>query len=162
MGGCWFGNYCIDSVNSWDSCPGVCSNMCNWTPKNGATWVSTPTDAGWATGARTSTWVAALTSTWSAREASWRSRRLWHTVLTLDLAPPTTVDSSMAPTMALTIVDSTMAQVLAVPTLDLGLPTIVGPISGPTMALTMAQALTKDYTQAPNYIKRLAKIKQKI
>merc|ERR1712243_547495 len=132
--------------------------------------VSTPTDAGWATGARTSTWVAALTATWSAREASWRSRRLWHTVLTLDLAPPTTVDSSMAPTMALTIVDSTMAQVLAVPTLDLGLSTIVGPTSGPTMALTMdptmaltmAQALTKDYTQAPNYIKRLAKIKQKI
>merc|ERR1712226_892953 len=28
--GCWFGNYCIDSVNSWDSCPGVCSTMCNW------------------------------------------------------------------------------------------------------------------------------------
>merc|ERR1712243_369640 len=114
--------------------------------------------------------VGALTSTWSAREASWRSRRLWHTALTLDLAPPTTVDSTMGPTMALTIVDSTMAQVLAVPTLDLGLPTIVGPISGPTMAptmgptmaLTMAQALTKDYTQAPNYIKRLAKIKQKI
>merc|ERR1712233_269011 len=28
--GCWFGNYCIDSVNSWDSCPGVCSTMRNW------------------------------------------------------------------------------------------------------------------------------------
>merc|ERR1719264_2217974 len=28
--GCWFGNYCIDSVNSWDSCPGMCSTMCNW------------------------------------------------------------------------------------------------------------------------------------
>merc|ERR1712020_421419 len=23
--GCWFGNYCIDSVNSWDNCPGMCS-----------------------------------------------------------------------------------------------------------------------------------------
>merc|ERR1712184_178762 len=28
--GCWFGNYCIDSVNSWDSCPGMCNTMCNW------------------------------------------------------------------------------------------------------------------------------------
>merc|ERR1712168_1522976 len=28
--GCWFGNYCIDSVNSWDSCPGMCSTNCNW------------------------------------------------------------------------------------------------------------------------------------
>merc|ERR1711936_1458173 len=28
--GCWYGNYCIDSVNSWDSCPGMCSTMCNW------------------------------------------------------------------------------------------------------------------------------------
>merc|ERR1711910_320466 len=28
--GCWFGNYCIDSVNSWDSCPGMCSTMGNW------------------------------------------------------------------------------------------------------------------------------------
>jgi len=28
--GCWFGNYCIDSVNSWDNCPGMCSQMCNW------------------------------------------------------------------------------------------------------------------------------------
>jgi len=28
--GCWFGNYCIDSVNSWDSCPGMCYTTCNW------------------------------------------------------------------------------------------------------------------------------------
>merc|ERR1711884_961492 len=28
--GCWFGNYCIDSVNSWDNCPGMCSTPCNW------------------------------------------------------------------------------------------------------------------------------------
>merc|ERR1711992_397741 len=28
--GCWFGNYCIDSMNSWDNCPGMCSQMCNW------------------------------------------------------------------------------------------------------------------------------------
>merc|ERR1712130_656032 len=69
----------------------VCAAPCaTGTPKNGATWASTPTDAGWATGARTSTWVGALTSTWSARGASWRSRRLWHTVPTLDLAQPTT------------------------------------------------------------------------
>merc|ERR1712179_509974 len=103
----------------------VCAAPCaTGTPKNGATWVSTLTDAGWATGAKTSTWVAALTSTWSARGASWRSRRQWHTAPTLDLAQPTTAD--------------------------------------PTMASTMAQAPTKDYTQAPNYIKRLAKIKQKL
>merc|ERR1711862_44198 len=89
---------------------------------------STLMDAGWATGARTSTWVAALTSTWSARGASWRSRRLWHIVLTLDLAQPTTAGLTM----------------------------------GPTMASTMAQAPTKDYAKAPNYIKRLAKIKLKL
>merc|ERR1712179_393505 len=120
----------------------VCAAPCaTGTPKNGVTWVSTPTDAGWATGARTSTWVAALTSTWSARGASWRSRRLWHTAPTLDLAPPTTAGPTMAdptsgPTMALTM--------------------------GPTMASTMAQAPTKDYAKARNYIKRLAKIKQKL
>ena len=62
-------------------------------------------------------------------------------MLTLDLAQPTTADPTMAdptsgPTMALTM--------------------------GPTMASTMAQAPTKDYAKAPNYIKRLAKIKQKL
>merc|ERR1712192_11640 len=34
------------------------------TPKNGATWALTPTDAGWATGASPWNKVAALTSTW--------------------------------------------------------------------------------------------------
>merc|ERR1712179_646040 len=98
------------------------------------TWVSTPMDAGWATGA--------MTSTWSARGASWRSRRLWHTAPTLDLAPPTTA----GPTTA----DPTSG-----PTMD--------PTMGPTMASTMAQAPTKDYAKkAPIYIKRLAKIKQKL
>merc|ERR1712004_949970 len=28
--GCWMGNFCIDSVNSWDGCPGMCSTLCNW------------------------------------------------------------------------------------------------------------------------------------
>merc|ERR1712223_235876 len=28
--GCWFGNYCLDSVQSWDNCPGLCYNVCNW------------------------------------------------------------------------------------------------------------------------------------
>merc|ERR1712055_381027 len=28
--GCWFGNYCIDSVNTYDSCPGMCNTMGNW------------------------------------------------------------------------------------------------------------------------------------
>merc|ERR1712027_92071 len=32
--GCWLGNYCIDSVNSWDNCPGMCSTMCNWETEN--------------------------------------------------------------------------------------------------------------------------------
>merc|ERR1712130_103421 len=94
--GCWFGNYCIDSVNSWDSCPGVYSTMCNWDTEE---WcdMGVDTNGCWmATGARTSIWVAALTSTWSARGVSWRSRKLWHTVLTLDLAQPTTADPTMA------------------------------------------------------------------
>jgi len=32
--GCWFGNYCIDTINSWDNCPGMCSTMCNWETEN--------------------------------------------------------------------------------------------------------------------------------
>merc|ERR1711963_772278 len=78
------------------------------TPKNGATWASTPTGAGWATGARTSALAAALTSTWSARGASWRSRRPWHTALTLDRdLPASTMARTFGPTMA-----PTMAQAL--------------------------------------------------
>merc|ERR1711963_424091 len=92
------------------------------TPKNGATWAWTPMGAGWATGARTSALVAALTSTRSARGASWRSRRPWHTARTLDRDPPA---STMAPTFG-----PTMALTLA-PTMALAL------------ASTMAQALTK-------------------
>merc|ERR1712012_986210 len=40
--GCWFGNYCIDSVNSWDNCPGMCSTMCNWETEN---WCDMGVDA---------------------------------------------------------------------------------------------------------------------
>jgi len=40
--GCWFGNYCIDSVNSWDSCPGMCSTMCNWDTEE---WCDMGTDS---------------------------------------------------------------------------------------------------------------------
>merc|ERR1711953_546885 len=32
--GCWFGNYCIDTINSWDNCPGMCSTPCNWETEN--------------------------------------------------------------------------------------------------------------------------------
>merc|ERR1712037_929428 len=90
------------------------------TPKNGATWELTPTDAGWAIGARTCLLVAALMSPWSARGASWRRRRLWLTALK---GNPSALDpaQTMAPRM-----DLTMA-----PSMDL------------TMASTMAQALTK-------------------
>merc|ERR1712141_696791 len=28
--GCWYGNYCINQVNEWDGCFGVCSVNCNW------------------------------------------------------------------------------------------------------------------------------------
>merc|ERR1712037_694603 len=28
--GCWFGNYCIGSVGTYDNCPGMCNTMCNW------------------------------------------------------------------------------------------------------------------------------------
>merc|ERR1712110_1280690 len=27
---CWYGNYCINQVNEWDGCHGVCSVNCNW------------------------------------------------------------------------------------------------------------------------------------
>merc|ERR1712073_183443 len=27
---CWYGNYCLDQVSSWDGCPGVCHMPCNW------------------------------------------------------------------------------------------------------------------------------------
>jgi hypothetical protein len=40
--GCWFGNYCIDSVNSWDSCPGMCSTQCNWDTEE---WCDMGTDS---------------------------------------------------------------------------------------------------------------------
>merc|ERR1719334_1576780 len=29
-GSCWNGNYCVDEIQSWDGCPGVCSTNCNW------------------------------------------------------------------------------------------------------------------------------------
>merc|ERR1719237_2014506 len=27
---CWYGNYCLQQVNEWDGCPGVCHMPCNW------------------------------------------------------------------------------------------------------------------------------------
>merc|ERR1711933_480929 len=46
---CWYGNYCLDQVSSWDGCPGVCHMPCTGTPRSTATWVWIATDAGWAT-----------------------------------------------------------------------------------------------------------------
>merc|ERR1711963_1389051 len=91
------------------------------TPKNGAIWASTPTGAGWETGARTSAGAAALRSTWSAREASWRSRRPWHTAPTLDRdLAASTMARTFGPTMALTMATTialapTMASAQALP-----------------------------------------------
>merc|ERR1739842_3016 len=99
------------------------------TPKNGATWEWTPTDAGWATGARTWPLVAALTSPWSARGASWRRRRLWLTALR-DNSSPTLDQALDSPPMVPTI----MAQAL-----DLDSSPIDPPLTvAPSMALTMA------------------------
>merc|ERR1712012_1452722 len=122
--GCWFGNYCIDTVNSWDAALVFAATCATGTPKNGATWASTPTGAGWATGARTSALAAALTSTWSARGASWRSKRPWHTAPTLDR-------DLAASTMLLDPPASTMARTF-----------------GPTMALTMATTIARAPTMA--------------
>merc|ERR1712193_318936 len=27
---CWYGNYCLQLVNEWDGCPGICHTPCNW------------------------------------------------------------------------------------------------------------------------------------
>merc|ERR1719370_1404798 len=27
---CWYGNYCVQKVSSWDGCPGVGHTACNW------------------------------------------------------------------------------------------------------------------------------------
>merc|ERR1719182_311833 len=27
---CWYGNYCLQQVNEWDGCPGMCHQPCNW------------------------------------------------------------------------------------------------------------------------------------
>merc|ERR1711963_193153 len=26
--GCWYGNYCLQQINEWDGCPGVCHMPC--------------------------------------------------------------------------------------------------------------------------------------
>merc|ERR1712213_202250 len=40
--GCWFGNYCINQVNEWDGCYGVCSMNCNWETED---WCDMGTDS---------------------------------------------------------------------------------------------------------------------
>merc|ERR1712193_430798 len=38
---CWYGNYCINQVNEWDGCHGVCSVNCNWETED---WCDMGTD----------------------------------------------------------------------------------------------------------------------
>merc|ERR1712079_617888 len=40
--GCWYGNYCINQVNEWDGCFGVCSMNCNYETED---WCDMGTDA---------------------------------------------------------------------------------------------------------------------
>merc|ERR1712158_307992 len=40
--GCWHGNYCINQVNEWDGCHGVCSVNCNWETED---WCDMGTDS---------------------------------------------------------------------------------------------------------------------
>jgi len=75
------------------------------TTRTGATWVLTPTDAGWETGARTLPKEAALTS---ARREPWRRRRLWQTSKTFSQAP--TMDSTMAQAYLIFIIFSPKTQ----------------------------------------------------
>ena len=98
--GCWMGNWCQDmTLGELPSNPtSPFLNLCETQFK-----------------------VAALTSPWSARGASWRRRRLWLTALKGNSSPLDPAQT-MAPRM-----DLTMAQ-----SMDL------------TMASTMAQALTKN------------------
>merc|ERR1719278_1904650 len=80
--GCWFGNYCIDSVNSWDSCPGMCSTMCNWDTEE---WCDMGTDSN---GCWMGNWSQPMEQggcpdvNMVSKGDSWRNRRPWHTALT--------------------------------------------------------------------------------
>merc|ERR1711990_41808 len=40
--GCWYGNYCIDQINEYDGCFGVCSMNCNYETED---WCDMVTDA---------------------------------------------------------------------------------------------------------------------
>merc|ERR1712088_785052 len=40
--GCWYGNYCLNQVNEWDGCYGVCSMNCNWETEE---WCDMGTDS---------------------------------------------------------------------------------------------------------------------
>merc|ERR1711936_805227 len=40
--GCWYGNYCINQVNEWDGCYGVCGMNCNWETED---WCDMGTDS---------------------------------------------------------------------------------------------------------------------
>merc|ERR1711894_240070 len=57
---CWYGNYCLDQVSSWDGCPGVCHMPCNWDTEEYCDMGLTVTDAGWATTACPSNLVDVL------------------------------------------------------------------------------------------------------
>merc|ERR1739846_262430 len=40
--GCWNSNYCINKVNEWDGCHGMCSMNCNWGTED---WCDMGTDS---------------------------------------------------------------------------------------------------------------------
>merc|ERR1711963_547956 len=46
---CWYGNYCLDQVSSWDVAPEFASCPATGTLRSTAKWVWMTTDAGWAT-----------------------------------------------------------------------------------------------------------------
>merc|ERR1711885_73439 len=39
---CWYGNYCINQVNEWDGCHGMCPMNCNWETED---WCDMGTDS---------------------------------------------------------------------------------------------------------------------
>merc|ERR1712203_1292372 len=57
---CWYGNYCLDQVSSWDAAPESATCPATGTLRSTATWVWTATDAGWATTACPSSLVDVL------------------------------------------------------------------------------------------------------
>merc|ERR1712110_941874 len=99
--GCWFGNYCIDSVNSWDSCPGMCSTMCNWDTEE---WCDMGVDSN---GCWMGNWCQDMTLG-GCPEVTMVSKRGF---MEKKKAMAPRMDPIMAPSMDLTMA-STMAQAL--------------------------------------------------